>query len=434
MKGGTRKKGNKWYYYYDAGKEQRRDKNGNLMFDEYGEPLYRRIKVERVGGRTKKEAEAALAKALNEYNNSGQVFTPSEITVAEFLDQWYEQFCKMNLKYNTQLNYGGIIENHLKPAFGRYKLKSLKAASIQDYVNKLKVDGYAKATLGNIFNALSGALNYAVEPLHYIEYNPCDRVKIPRYEDGRQELHHYITQEDMKRILERFPEGSNFYIPIMIGYYTGLRISECFGLRWSDIDLENRTISVNHQTVKRNAGKAIKGKMDKSEWYFQTPKTITSNRTVKFGDALYKALKRAKRKKAENRMKYGEHFTEYYLKPETYEKGDTIQRVVPVPLSLPVELEVADLVCVRENGEMVSSDSFKYASRVVNHTLHIPFNYHSLRHTHATMLIEAGAPLKDVQERLGHADIQTTMNKYVHNTDEMRNQTVEIFESIAKLS
>lgn len=71
---------------------------------------------------------------------------------------------------------------------------------------------------------------------------------------------------------------------------------------------------------------------------------------------------------------------------------------------------------------------------VVRHDLKIEFNYHSLRHTHATMLIQAGAPIKDVQERLGHADIQTTMNKYVHNTDEMKQTTVNLFESLVELA
>ena len=73
-------------------------------------------------------------------------------------------------------------------------------------------------------------------------------------------------------------------------------------------------------------------------------------------------------------------------------------------------------------------------SPVVRHDLKIEFNYHSLRHTHATMLIQAGAPIRDVQERLGHADIQTTMNKYVHNTDEMKQTTVNLFESLVELA
>lgn len=434
MKGGVRKRGSVWSYYFDAGKIQRKDKDGNPIFDDEGKPEYKRNKIEKGGFATKKEAEAALAAALNKYNNAGQVFTPSEITVSEYLDLWFDQYCRMNLKYNTQTEHLSTIENHLKPQFGRYKLKALNAASIQEYVNTLKVSGFARATVVNILSVLSGSMNYAVEPLHYIQYNPCDRVRIPKYENARQELHVFIPPENMKKVFERFPESSPFYIPIMIGYHTGLRISECFGLRWDDIDLENQTITVDHQIVKRNFGDVRdslnKGrkKMDKSRWYFQSPKTESSNRTVRFGETLAKALKAAKRNKQLSRFKYGAQFTEYYLQPETDEKGETIQRVLPVARSIPVKLPVADMVCVREDGSMLSPDSFKFVCRVVQKDLHMAFNYHSLRHTHATMLIEAGADLKDVQERLGHADIQTTMNKYVHNTDEMRTRTVDIFE------
>jgi integrase len=103
-------------------------------------------------------------------------------------------------------------------------------------------------------------------------------------------------------------------------------------------------------------------------------------------------------------------------------------------MALQCALPKADMICVRENGEYVSTDSFKYCARVIHNELRLGFNYHSLRHTHATYLIENGANVKDVQERLGHSDIQTTLNTYVHNTDVMRTETVDIFEKAVKTS
>lgn len=424
MNGGTRKRGSTWSYYFDLGKVDGKRK-----------------KKEKGGFRTKKEAEAALAKAINEYNNAGQVFEPSEITVSDYLDFWFDNFCMMNLKYNTQVGYLNIIENHLKPTFGCYKLKALNSASIQEYANSLKMKGFARSSMVGIISTLSGALNYAVEPLHYIQYNPCDRIKYPKYEQQKKDVRYIITPDDFKRIIDRFPSTSQFYIPLMIGYYTGLRISETFALTWDDIDLENRTITVNKITVKRNFGadvrKAVdkKGKKElKSSWYFGTPKTSTSNRTIKFGDTLYKALKDAKRQKNLNRMKYGEYYTEHYRKKETDEKGEPMYRIIPATRALQCTLPSADMVCVRDNGEYVSTDSFKYCARVIHYELKIAFNYHSLRHTHATFLIENRANIKDVQERLGHSDIQTTLNTYVHNTEQMKQDTVDIFEKAVDIS
>lgn len=425
MKGGTRKRGSTWSYYFYmgtvAGKRRKKEKGGFL---------------------TKKEAEAALAAALNEYNTAGMVFTPSDITVSDYLDLWFDQYVKISCKYNTQLYYIQIIEKHLKPRFGSYQLKALTTSAIQGYANDLKKHGFAKATLANIIFTFSAALNYAVEPLNYIQFNPVDRVKLPKYDqgEGRQEMHHFIAESDMNRILERFPESSPFYVPIMIGYYTGVRISECFGLTWDHVDFEKQVIVIDRQIVKRNfgdvRGSLNKGrqKMDKSEWYFQTPKTASSNRVIRYGTKLQKVLKRAYQSKQEMRMQLGSHFTEYYLKPERDEKGNIVFRLFGAPRDIPVNLDPADLICVRPDGTMISSDSFKFVCRVVRHELHIEFNYHSLRHTHATMLIQAGAPIKDVQTRLGHADIRTTINKYVHDTGAMQDETVEIFDRITSVS
>ena len=84
-------------------------------------------------------------------------------------------------------------------------------------------------------------------------------------------------------------------------------------------------------------------------------------------------------------------YTEHYLKTEHDEKGNEIQRLIPAPRALQCALPLADMVCVQDNGSFVSSDSFKYCSRVIHHELKLAFNYHSLRHSHATFLIESGS-------------------------------------------
>lgn len=200
----------------------------------------------------------------------------------------------------------------------------------------------------------------------------------------------------------------------MIGFYTGLRISEAFGLTWDDIDFENRMISVNKQIVKRNLGADVRKVVEKkgkkehhSSWYFGTPKTNTSTRIVPFGETLYQALKQGKATQLKNEIKYEEYYTIHVAKSEIHEKWKPMIRVVPLQKCAESPLQRIRLVCINESGQYTSPDSFKYCSRVIHHEMQLAFDYHSLRHTHATMLIEAGANVKNVPVRLGHTDIRT---------------------------
>lgn len=261
-------------------------------------------------------------------------------------------------------------------------------------------------------------------------------VKFPKVEKKPRERI-ILTLEEWQRIINRFPAGSRYHIPLMIGFYTGLRISETFALTWDDIDFEARTISVNKQVVKRNFGsdvrKAIekKGKKEmRSSWYFTTVKTESSRRTIKFGESLYQALKRERTEQLKNELKYAEYYTIHVLKTEMDEKGNEMQRIVPVQKCLESALRRANMVCIAENGEYTSTDSFKYCSRIIHKELLLAFDYHSLRHTHATLLIESGADIKNVQTRLGHTNIQTTLQTYVHDTEVMAERSVDIFEKI----
>lgn len=416
------RRGDVWQYRFEVGKVDGKRKQ-----------------ISKSGFKTKKECEIAGTKALAEYNNSGQAFTPSAISVADYLDFWYQEYVMMNMKYGTQQTYRNTIENHLKPNLGRYRLQALQATTIQQYANQLKLEGYSRSHVVGILTTLSGALNYAVEPLHYIQANPMHYIKYPRFSQKTKSERYILSSDEFTRIINRFKEPSHYYLPLMIAYCCGLRVSEIFGLTWNDIDMENRTLSVNKITVRRNLGEdrrkgeKLKGKREEHcAWYFGTPKTKTSIRTIKFGDTLYHALKHAKKRLAENKLKYGQYYNGIYILKEIDEKGDEIHRLSTIPVYVKCGLPSVDMVCVKESGDMVSPDTMKYLSKVINHELGIPFNMHSLRHTHATLLIENGANVKDVQMRLGHANIQTTLDTYVHDTETMRTQSVDIFESVLK--
>ena len=90
-----------------------------------------------------------------------------------------------------------------------------------------------------------------------------------------------------------------------------------------------------------------------------------------------------------------------------------------------------NLICIENNGKYLPQESFRNLTLLIRNEMQININFHSLRHTHATLLIEAGADIKDVQTRLGHSNIQTTLQTYVHNTEKMAAKSVELFEQVA---
>lgn len=375
----------------------------------------KRKHISKAGFKTKKEALEAGTKALAEYMGGGAVVQPTELSFSDYLDEWVEKYVVVNLRPKTESSYRSICEIHVKPVLGHYKLKSLTPATLQDFANGLKKKGYSKRHITNILSLLKNALRYAVEPLQYIQQNPMLHVQSPKVDKpAKQRI--VLPPENWERIIGRFPFGNKYHIPLMIGYHTGARISEAFALTWDDIDFDAREITINKQIVK------IKKGTDKAKWCFADTKTASSVRTVKIGETLLKTLKKERLRQNENRLRYGE----YYI---TYEREKIDEKTFHFRPAVGGDVR---LVCVDESGEFVTTDSFKYCSRVIHHELKIEFDFHSLRHTHATILVENGADVKNVQKRLGHEKIETTLQTYVHDTEDMAERSVDIFEKAIK--
>lgn len=373
MEGGVRKRGNSWYYYFEAGKVDGKRK-----------------KIERKGGSTKKEALESLRNALNEFNNTGSYLDESNISVSDYLDYWYKEYVMVNCKFNTQEYYKQCIKNHIKPYFGVYKLKQITTKSLQEFINYKFINGAAKHTLKNYLGILTKSFSMAVYPYKLLKIDPSVHVKMPKYDNIKREEFKILSIEDYNRIIERFPVGSSFYIPLQIAFHTGMRSAEVCGLTWDCIDLDNKKIEVEKILVYKGKGISDLG----------TPKTPSSYRTISIGDTLIDILKKHKEWQEKNIKDYGKYYNH------------------------------SNFVCTKENGENITTNSIKYLSRIVNLELGIDFNFHALRHTHATMLLEAKANIKDIQRRLGHSRLSTTMDIYSHVTKQMKDDTVDIFEKI----
>lgn len=375
MKGSVRKRGSTWSYYFDLG-----------IIDG------KRKRKEKGGFRTKADAEKSLRLAMKEYEEEGRIFTASNISFSEYLDYWLENYVKINCKDNTISYYNQSVKNHIKPYFKDKLLKQISPAQLQEFLNKKMLNGMSKSSVSNFYGVLSGAFRYAVYPLGYIKENPMLYVSMPKFKEkpkGSEDLK-IITLEQFNKIIKRFPEETSFYIPLQIAFNTGLRGGEVCALQWDNIDLDNKTLTVNHTLIYKGKGM----------YELSTPKTKSSYRVIKIGDTLVNILKKHRLWQKKNKLEYGQYYTD------------------------------SDYVCTKENGELITTNSLKYLSKVVNYELKINFNFHSLRHTHATMLLEAGANIKDIQKRLGHSKIATTLDTYSHVTKKMENETVDIMEKI----
>lgn len=378
MQGSVRKKGNSWYYRLDIAYV-----NGS------------RQQIERYAGKTKDEALSTLRSAIKEYETTGDVMSLSDISVTDYFNYWFDKYVKINLKKNTQDNYRNILDKHIFPSIGQYKLKAVKAGTLQDLLIEKFEAGYAKQTLAIIKGVLNKGFMMAVFPYQYLNNDPTRYVTMPKYDlkewKDKGELK-IISMEDFKLIRNYVSVSDPFYLPMMISFQTGLRRAEVCGLEWSDIDFEENTLSVERIMI------GTKG----SSYEIGTPKTKASYRTIVLGSTLTALLKKMKNRQKENKLFYGQNYFD------------------------------SDFVCVKENGQPVTPNSVKYNVEKIRNATGVDFNFHSFRHTHATMLLESGAKPKEIQARLGHSRIATTMDTYAHVTKKMKTETVDIFEQMLK--
>lgn len=388
------------------------------------------------GFRTKSEAIEAGVKAYNEYINVGHCIEPSKMSYSDYLDYWMKEHCEINLKYHTIQAYQNIIKNHIKPKLGFYMLSQLTTSVIQEFINNIYLEkGFSKNFLKNILKVLKGSLGYATVVVGFIKVNPSLKVRLPKYDIPDSDPVYILSNEEVEKILERFSNNPCVYYAFLTAYYTGLRVSEVFGLTWDDIDFVKRTITVNKNILKKNQAGGTKKRLisgnSTTVWYFGTCKTKGSYRTIEIGDTLLKALKKYKEEQIQNRKDYGDTYMKHYKKivNNPYNNKPEI-KIINAYAELEVPLEEVKLVFLKKNGVFEGTDSCKYPFKVIHYELGIPCRFHDFRDTHATRLIEAGADIKAVSKRLGHSNIRTTYEIYVKVTTKMESDTVEKFESI----
>ena len=382
----VRKRGNVYEYNFDVAKIEGKRK-----------------RITKSGFKTKAEALKQGTIAYNEYLNTGRKFVSNEMSYSDFLDYWLDNHCKINLKYHTIEAYSNIVKTHLKPNLGFYKLSQITKPTLNEYV----------------------------------KVNSAANLKLPKYDEPPKDVAHIFTTEEINTILDRFKNNHCVYYAFLTAYCTGLRIAEVFALTWDDIDLNNKTITVNKNILKKNQVGGTKQRHisgnSTTVWYFGTCKTQTSYRTISIGETLLKALKEYKEEQEVHRLNYGDTYMKHYKKNviNPYNNKPEI-KIVNAYAEIDVALPEVDFVFVKNNGVYEGTDSTKYQFKVIHYELGIPCRFHDFRDTHATKLIESGADIKAVSKRLGHRNIDITYNIYVRVTEKMENETANKFEEMCK--
>ena len=384
------------------------------------------------GFKTIGEARREGKVALQLYEQAGQIVTKDRISVADFYDYWLENDCLLELKPTTTRNYKNIVEKLIKPRLGTYRLKSLTREILQAFFIELYDKGFSYNSLISIKGVLTKSMNYALDN-HYIVTSPAVRLKIPKNKapkiPTRKAPHYYIKKEYMDEIFKRFPENTPSHVPLKLGYECGLRLGEVFALCWEDVDFENNVIYINrqvqwYQDENRDAIDKIKnnGSSDCGNgfWYFSPPK-YNSYRKIEISDELAGLLQREKVRQSRAMDYYGvfymNYYTEHALTFNAYEprQPDFINKISTDSNGYPIHL-----ICIRDNGTFISPRTMQHVSRIVKKEITTEFDFHSLRKTHASMLAEMGVEQKYIQTRLGHADLDMTIDVYECTTDIMR--------------
>ena len=383
----VRKRGKTFSYIFEAGKV-----NG------------KRKVVERGGYPTKGAAYKAGMEAYVDFLHGNIGITSESITLADFMTHWLENVVTLNVKPSSMQTYQTLFKCQIVPYLGEVKIQELTPAMLDKWLRELQKLGLSYNTISAIHAFLHNALNYAVYPAQLISSNPAAYIKVPKNAPHNVIKRHIITPERFKALLTKYSFGSPFYIPLLLLYHTGMRISEVLGLTWNDIDFDTKRIDLRRQLIY----------LKRRGYYLTTLKTESSKRYILIDDFLLNELLRWQAQQVDNEKEFGDSYVYAYRE----EDGHVIRK----SKGLPCSFEKVSLVCVRSEGHFLRKDNIAKILKKEN------LNAHSFRHTHATQLIECGAVPKGVARRLGHADATITQNLYTHDTLKLQEETLAIFD------
>ena len=374
-----------------AGSIEKRGKNSYRLtvsegFDLNGKPMIHRKTVHG----TKKDAEVELAKFVTEVQN-GLIIDGKSLKFSEFTEIWKRDYGSKELAPSTYKRYCRMLETRLLPYFGHFYINKIKPTDIMKFYDLLEKDTQLVRKKGNngskTKKPLSGktilehhrllrAMLHKAVYWQLIVANPAERVQPPK---ARKPKRKSYDDEQTKILLENLEllssEDTKYKVAIILTVFTGVRLGELMGLEWQDVDFKNGIISINRSS-QYLADMGV---------FTKVPKTESSIREIAIPEFIISLLEEYKLWYEEQKSIYGELWTD------------------------------SDRLFVQADGKpMHPSTISKWFVKYVGQIGLPVINFHGLRHTNASLLVAQNIDIAVVSARLGHAQISTTLDFYVH--------------------
>lgn len=346
----------------------------------------------------KRRAEEVRDQLLSEWEAKiEQETSPCGMMFDEYLLMWLEK-TKSTIAETTYAEYKNTLNKIIVPFFRELKIPlcNLKAHHIQSFYDDRLAAGRTPNTVKHYHANIHKALKYAVKQ-ELIDTNPADKVDLPKMEKFTGS---YYTSENLSQLLSLVMD-TKLELPVIIASYLGLRRGEICGLKWDYIDFTRNTIEI----VGVVTDKGPDSKMT-CLTYLERTKTKSSQRTLPMSPELAAYLKHIQIKQAENKLLCGSEYNRSW----------------------------DGFVCVDQMGNLIQPQyiSWNFPKLLKKNGLP-PLRFHDLRHTNATLLLQDGAAMKDVQCWLGHASMSTTADFYAHVTEEGKQKLSQSISAAVKM-
>ena len=374
-----------------AGSIEKRGKNSYRLTVSEGFDLNGKAMIHRktVHG-TKKDAEVELAKFVTEVQN-GLVIDGKSLKFSEFTEIWKRDYGSKELAPSTYKRYCRMLETRLLPYFGHFYINKIKPTDIMKFYDLLEKDTQLVRKKGNngskTKKPLSGktilehhrllrAMLHKAVYWQLIVANPAERVQPPK---ARKPKRKSYDDEQTKMLLENLEllpsEDTKYKVAIILTVFTGVRLGELMGLEWTDVDFKNGIISINRSSQY----------LSDMGVFTKVPKTESSIREIAIPEFIIFLLEDYKLWYEEQKSIYGELWTN------------------------------SDRLFVQADGKpMHPSTISKWFVKYVGQIGLPVINFHGLRHTNASLLVAQNIDIAVISARLGHAQISTTLDFYVH--------------------